>query len=257
MNSLETISAFLFDLNGVIYEDDRAVDGAAEAIAHLKAKGIPLRFTTNTTTCSVVTLRDKLVRMGLPIEEREIFGVTRAAVSFLKSLGRPRLFLILNEDTRKDFAEFDIDEVKPDYIVIGEIGDRWTYDLMQRAFRMMTGGASLLALHKSKYWQVGGQLRMSVGAFASALEYATSQQATVIGKPSREFFHAAVKDMSLPPDRVAMVGDDIESDVGGAQRAGMRGILVRTGKYREHLVAQSRVKPDAIIDSVASIPELV
>jgi ribonucleotide monophosphatase NagD (HAD superfamily) len=97
---------------------------------------------------------------------------------------------------------------------------------------------------------------MSVGAFASALEYATGQQAIVVGKPSRDFFELGVRDMGLTPEQVAMVGDDIDSDIGGAQRAGMKGILVRTGKYREHLVAQSAVKPDLILDSVAAIAGL-
>jgi HAD superfamily hydrolase (TIGR01458 family) len=257
MLNLTHISGFLFDLNGVIYQDDRPIEGAAETIKHLKSKSIPLRFTTNTTTCSVGTLRAKLVDMGLPIEQEEIFGVTRAAVAFLRGKGSPSVLLGLNEDTQKDFAEFSRSEDKPDYIVIGEIGSDWSYDLLQKIFRLMVDGSSLLALHKSRFWHTGGRLQMSVGAFASALEYATGKQATVVGKPSKDFFQLGVRDMGLAPEQVAMVGDDIDSDIGGAQRAGMKGILVRTGKYREHLVAQSTVKPDLIVDSAAAIAGLV
>ena len=257
MKSLKNIRGFLFDLTGVIYEGGRAIEGAVETIDSLKSRGIPFRFTTNTTTCSVETLHRKLIGMGLPIEPREIFSVTQAAARFLAGKGKPSLFLVLSEDTRKDFAGFSISDDRPDYVVLGEIGDNWSYDLLQRVFRMLLGGAELLALHKSRFWQVDGQLRLSVGAFAAALEYAAGKQAVVIGKPAPQFFQTAVSDLKLQPEHVAMVGDDIESDVGGAQRSGMKGILVKTGKYREDLVARSKVKPDLTIESVAAIMELL
>ncbi|MGA7305137.1 MAG: HAD-IA family hydrolase, partial [Rhodothermales bacterium] len=79
----------------------------------------------------------------------------------------------------------------------------------------------------------------------------------VIGKPSAPFFHAAAADMGLTPSRTAMVGDDIESDVGGAQKAGLAGILVKTGMYRSHLAAASSVRPVAVVPSIADVPNLL
>ncbi len=258
-DSLDNIGGFLFDLNGVIYDDDRPIDGAVETIERLKAKTIPYRFTTNTTTCSLESLHRKLVAMGLPIEREEIFTVTRSAAAYLRRQGKPTLHLLVNEDTKKDFADFPMSREKPDFVVVGEIGNRWTYDMLNEAFHMMLGGAALMALHKGKYWQVEGKLRLGIGAFVSGLEYATGKQAIVIGKPSPSFFQAPLDDMALPANEVAMVGDDIESDIGGAQqeKVGMKGILVKTGKYRQHLVAASRVKPDLIIDSVAALKDLL
>lgn len=253
MESLKNTDCFLFDLNGVVYDGDQPIDGAVETIERLKAKEIPYRFTTNTTTCSLVSLHQKLVAMGLPIEKKEIFTVTRAAAAYLSRKGKPTLHLLVNEDTKNDFADFPTSREKPDFIIVGEIGNRWTYAMLNKAYHMMLGGAELIALHKSKYWQVAGKLRLGIGAFVSGLEYATGKQAIVVGKPSPAFFQAPLDDLGLPADKVAMVGDDIETDIGGAQRVGMKGILVKTGKYREHLVARSSVKPDMILDSVASL----
>ena len=96
---------------------------------------------------------------------------------------------------------------------------------------------------------------MDIGAFVAGLEYVTQKEAIVIGKPSKDFFDLAVEDMGLPVGEVVMVGDDINSDVGGAQQAGLKGVLVKTGKYREQLVRHADVPPDLVIESVAKLQE--
>lgn len=117
----------------------------------------------------------------------------------------------------------------------------------------MVNGAELIALHKNKFWQTQTGLRMDIGAFVAGLEYVTGKPATVIGKPAGAFFQMALQPLGLPVSHVAMVGDDIDSDVGGAQQVGLVGVLVKTGKYREDYVANSLVRPDMLIDSVADL----
>jgi HAD superfamily hydrolase (TIGR01458 family) len=252
---LKNISGFLFDLDGVVYIGDSVIDGARETIASIKAKGLPCRFATNTTTRCLDSLYEKVAGLGLPIEKQEIISPPRIAASYLRRFGRPRCWLIMDEDTKKDFAEFPQSDDRPDFIVIGNYGDKWNYQLLNRLFQKLLGGAELVALHKGKYWQTSAGLTLDIGCFVAGLEYVTGKAATVIGKPEKAFFQAALDDMHLPADRVAMVGDDIDSDIGGAQRACMKGILVKTGKYREELVARSPVQPDMVIDSIAALPE--
>jgi ribonucleotide monophosphatase NagD (HAD superfamily) len=91
----------------------------------------------------------------------------------------------------------------------------------------------------------------------AALEYATGHEAYVVGKPAPPFFQTILRAAGASADESAMVGDDVESDVGGAQQAGLAGILVRTGKYRENAVQASGVRPDATVDSIASVPTLL
>jgi len=252
-----SVKGLLIDLDGVLYVGEDAIEGASEAVSRLKSRGIPLRFTTNTTTRSLTQLHDKLTGHGIAVERHEIFGVLQAAVAFLKQRGRPACKFLLTEGPRSEFAEFPQDDANPEFVVVGDIGKQWDYNLMNEIFALLTGGAELLALHRGKFWQTEQGLRVDIGAFVAGLEYVTGKTARVMGKPSEEFFRLALADLALSAEQTAMVGDDIDSDVGGAQNAGMKGILVKTGKYREELVRQSQVRPDLTIDSIADLPGLV
>jgi len=253
---LSEISGLLLDLDGVVYVGERVIEGAVEAIKYLKDKNILCRFTTNTTVSSAASLHRKLSGMGLPVEEGEIFSALKATVRYLRARGRPSCYPLLTEDPVRDFAEFPVSETRPDYVIIGDVGKYWDYELINKVFRMVMNGSKMIALHKGKYWQTEEGLRVDMGAFVAGLEYVTGQEATVIGKPSPSFFKLALEDLGLSADRVAMVGDDIDSDVGGAQAVGLKGVLVKTGKYRPELVKSSKVKPDLVIDSINSLIDL-
>jgi HAD superfamily hydrolase (TIGR01458 family) len=118
-------------------------------------------------------------------------------------------------------------------------------------------GADLIALEKDRYWMAPDGLSLSAGPFVSALEYATGKTAALVGKPSKAFFSLALDDMGLAGDQVVMIGDDILTDVGGAQQAGIRGALVRTGKFSEEALKNSGIRPDFILDSIARISRIV
>ncbi|MEW6412344.1 MAG: TIGR01458 family HAD-type hydrolase [Candidatus Zixiibacteriota bacterium] len=251
------IKGLLFDLDGVLFVGDEPIDGAAETLAYLREKNIPCRFVTNTTTRSLDALYQKTDRLGLGIKKEEIFTPPKIAARYLRKKGNPSLLLILEESTKQEFVGFALDDINPDVIVIGHYSDRWNYSLLNRLFGLIINGAELLALHKGRYWETSRGLTLDIGAFVTGLEYATGTEATVIGKPSREFFRLAVEDMNLSPKDVVMIGDDIVSDIGGAQLAGLSGVLVRTGKYREEIVARSSVVPDKIVDSVRSLKHLL
>ncbi|MEQ9365985.1 MAG: TIGR01458 family HAD-type hydrolase [Leptospirales bacterium] len=269
--NLSRCKGLLLDLNGVFYVDDTPIPGGREAIEGLRERGLPCRFTTNTTTSSLDSLHRKLNALDLPIQKNEIFTPAQAAVVYLRrEFGEdPALHLLLDEDTKQDFAGFRQDHTNPDAIVIGDIGDRWNYQIMQRLFEMVTTfGARIIALHKGRYWQAGATpreneaaanpgLRLDIGAFIAGLEYATGKDAIVIGKPEPSFFDMARAELNIPAASLVMMGDDIESDVGGAQRAGLKGILVKTGKYRPELVARSQVRPDGVLESIADLAGLL
>ena len=256
MSGLSNIKGFIFDLDGTFYVSNKAIDGSREIIEHLRDKKIPFRFTTNTTTRSLDSLVAKLNNLGLPIRPEESFGTVKAAVEFLRQKGEPSCYFVLSKDALEDFAEFTVSDSAPDFIVMGDI-DNWDYKLLNKLFNMMMNGSELIALHKGRYWQTADGLQLDIGIFVAGLEYVTGKKAIVIGKPSRSLFQFVLDDMRLAAADVAMVGDDIINDVKGAQEAGMTGILVRTGKYREDLIANSGVTPDMVIDSVADLIDLV
>ncbi|MFN3919252.1 MAG: HAD hydrolase-like protein [Methylohalobius sp.] len=162
---------------------------------------------------------------------------------------------MLAEDVKRDFLGVRQSDAQADYVVAGDIGESWSYAVLNRAFRLLFEGAELLAVHKNRFWETEEGLKMDLGGFVAALEYASGKSAKTLGKPAPDFFRLALQDIGLAPEQVAIVGDDIDTDVGGGQAAGLLGILVRTGKYRESYVRASSVRPDLVIDSIRDLPQ--
>jgi HAD superfamily hydrolase (TIGR01458 family) len=142
-------------------------------------------------------------------------------------------------------------------VIVGDPGAAFGYDVLNQAFRCVMEEAELIALQKNRYWLRSAGLSLDVVPSVAAIEYATSREAYVVGKPARGFFEQILEDLHVDAAAATMVGDDIESDIGGALYAGLRAILVRTGKYREERVAESGIQPTAVVDSIAAVPELI
>lgn len=257
MKDLTAIKGVMFDLDGVLYVGSQAIDCAAEAIERIRKSGLTCRFVTNTSTLSLASLQKKINAMGFDIPQHEIISAPYATALYLKRQSDPTCRLLLADDVKKDFSHFPVSDLSPKYVVIGDIGDAWSYSLMNETFNALTNGAKLIAIHKNRFWQTERGLQMDIGGFVEALEYASGTKAMIIGKPSIDFFHIALTDMGLPPHQVVMVGDDIDADVDGSQKAGMVGVLVKTGKYRQSYTDASPVNPDVTIDSIANFPSVL
>ncbi len=135
--------------------------------------------------------------------------------------------------------------------------DVFTYENLNRAFRMLKAGAALVAMHRNLHWRTDEGPTLDTGAFTLGLEAAAGVTAEVVGKPSPDFFRQAASLLGVPADRAAMVGDDVESDVLAAQAVGLTGVLVRTGKFREEDLERASGDPDHVVDSVADLPALL
>lgn len=249
------MDALLLDLDGTLYVGDSPLPGAVDAVKALVDRGFPRRYLTNTTRFSRRTLAERLGSMGFPIAMDEVFNAATAARRWLRERGMTRVALYVPDAALEDFAELEIVSEKPDAIVVGDLAAGWTFERMNAAFRQVLDGAALVALQKNRYWMTPDGLTMDAGPFVAALEYATGRRATVTGKPSPAFFQLAADSLSVPAARITVVGDDVETDVAGAQAAGMRGVLVRTGKFREAALVESGITPDQIAMSVGELVE--
>ena len=248
----------LFDLDGVIYQGDSLISGAKESINLLRQNNIPCRFITNTTRMTKKNLVTKLQAMGLTLEVNEVFAAPHAAVEYCKNMKYTTIDLVVpDNEMEEDFIDFDLHAENPQAIVLGDMGNLFTFDLLNALFKKILNGAEIVAMHKNKYWHSGNGLTLDLGAFVTALEFATEKEAVVIGKPNPHLFQLAVKPWGLSFQSIYMVGDDIVGDIGGANNVGMQSILVKTGKYREESLSRSEITPDFIINSVADLPELL
>jgi HAD superfamily hydrolase (TIGR01458 family) len=247
------IRGVLLDLAGVVYEGDHVLPGAIDAVARLHDAGLPLRFVTNTTTKTKRTLLARLSKLGLEITGEELFTPSQAALAWLAAHdASPEL--LVHPNLEEEFA--GIPERKTRAMIVGDAGQHFTYDNLNRAFRALVDGATLIALAKNRtFMGDDGKLSLDAGAFVAALEYSSGQEAIVLGKPAPEFFKSALLSMGCPPEHAVMVGDDAEADVAGALQAGIaRALLVRTGKYQEGDEERFAPHPTA---TVADLPSAV
>jgi len=249
----------LLDLDGVVYVGDSAVAGAADVVDRLARDGIPFRFLTNTSSRPRASIAEKLSGMGIHASDDDILTPAVAAMSWLRnhSPGRPALFV--PAATGSEFAELDPlpedAEEGAGAVVVGDLGEAWDFATVNRAFRLLMSEPrpTLIALGLTRYWRADDGLRLDAGAFVRALEYAAGTTAVVMGKPDQAFYETAVDGLGLTADEVVMVGDDIRTDVEGAQRSGLTGVLVRTGKFTAADL-EGDVTPDAVLDSIADLP---
>ena len=254
------MQALLFDLDGVLYQGDRVIDGAAETLQWCERRGIPHLFVTNTSSKPRRALVERLSAMGLSVSTEQIFTPTIAARDYLAANDATPLALFVRAPTREDFEGFEVLDDSAEQgarsVVIGDIGEAWNFAALNRAFRLLMSEPkpALIALGMSRYAQAKDGLVLDVAPFIKALEHAASCEAVVMGKPANEFFAAAVRKLGTSPPQTVMIGDDIRADVGGAQAAGLAGVLVRTGKFRP-LDLEGHIQPDAVLDSVADLPD--
>lgn len=256
--------AYLFDLDGTLYQGNAAIPGAPELIARLRRDGTPFRFVTNTTSRPRSAIVARLRSYGFVLEEDEVFTALLAGAEMVREMGCDSVMPLVPPDSLADLAGIHLaggtsgkswgSASGCKAVLAGDLGALWSFAYIQEAFTALMDDACFIALSRDRYWMSATGLTIDCGAFVTALEHGSGRQSVLAGKPSPAFYHSAVKSLGLPSGTdVIMIGDDIASDVGGAQAAGYRGFLVQTGKFTPDLLATSSVKPDRILSSVTAL----
>lgn len=251
------VRALLLDLDGVLYVEGEPLAGASAAVTELRDRGYGLRFVTNTTARSRRMTLDKLDRLGFDVAPDELVTPAVLARAHCRERGYKRVALIMDEAVKEDFDGLEEVEQGPEAVIMGDLGSAFGFEILNRAFRLVIEGAELIALQKNRFWLTADGLSLDAGPFVAAIEYATGQDAIVVGKPAPAFFALVLDALGVEAAEAAMVGDDVESDIGGALDAGLSAVLVRTGKYRQDFAAASGIEPTATVDSIADVPALL
>lgn len=250
--------AILFDLDGVFYQGDRPLPGAAETATWLVEQRIPHLYLTNTTSIPRRSLVKKLSDFGVDTDVGHILTPAVVAADWCRqNLAGKGIALFVPDATQ---AEFDgLPEVDEDgemgAVIVGDLGEAWDFNKLNQAFRYLMGAPQpqLIALGMTRYWRAEDGLRLDVAAFISALSHASGAEPLVTGKPAPMFFNAALNLLHVNAGETIMIGDDIRGDVEGAQKSGICGVLMRTGKFREVDLSLGIV-PDAVLGSLLDLP---
>jgi HAD superfamily hydrolase (TIGR01458 family) len=241
--------AVLIDLAGVLHTGDEPIPGAVAALRRLRASGLPLRFLTNTTRSPSSTIVAKLEKMGFDIHPGEVQTAVLATRKLVQMRGLKPHYLVHPAIAE----EIGPSSAKPDAVVLGDAGPYFTYEALNQAFRLVMQGLPLLAMARNRYFMEPDGLSLDMGAYVTGLEFSTGVTAEIVGKPAKPFFEAALADLGIAAEDALLVGDDLTDDIGGAQGAGIPGVLVRTGKFRPGDDAHPSLKPAWVADDFAAV----
>ena len=252
--------AVLLDVDGVLQVSGRALPGAPEAVLALREAGHPVRFVTNNTIRARAVLAAELRAMGFQLDEEELETVPVAAALKLAGL---RVLPLTMRAIHPDLAEsVELVDSGADVVLVGgadetdEPREAFAWDRLEAAFAELERGARLVSLHRTRWWQTASGPRMDSALVIAGLEEVAGVRAELVGKPSPALLQAALDSVG-GSDSATMVGDDVEADVGAAKQIGVEAVLVRTGKFREEALAAADPGPDAVLDSIADVPDFV
>lgn len=240
--------ALLIDLAGVLHVGDRVLPGAVPALAALRAAGLKLVFMTNTTRTPRRTLVAKMQKLGLDVRDHELLTAPGATQNLVRSRGLHPHWIV-HPDLRDEVGP---DAAEPDALVLGDAGPHFDYATLNTAFRLIMRGQPFIAMARNRHFKEEDGLSLDMGAFVAGLEYSTGARAEIAGKPAAPFFQAALDLAGVTADQAIMIGDDLRDDIGGAQAAGIAGVLVRTGKYAPADEHDPEIHPAAIADDFAA-----
>lgn len=271
--ALAGVRALLLDLDGVIVVAGALVPGAAAAIAGLEARRVPYQIVTNTSAVSRETLSRYAHRLGSPIPaERFESALSASAAWTARVFPHGPLYVLASDDAKREFAgqrmltheEAGRPGARAAAVIVGDSPEEATFDNLNRAFRLVRGGARLVGMHRNPWWLTADGPTLDSGAYVAGLEFAAEVRATIVGKPAATFFSTGLALLrrqvgrDLARNDVAMVGDDVRTDVRAAQRSGMRGIFVLSGKHGPADIEAAAMerggrRPDAVAADLAEV----
>ncbi|MEV7567379.1 TIGR01458 family HAD-type hydrolase [Streptomyces tanashiensis] len=253
------IRAVLVDIDGVLTVSWKALPGAVPAMEQLRDAGLRVALVTNNTSRTRAAIASRLAGLGFPVDAGDVLTAPAATAAYLRERFPGARCLLLNSgDVREDLTGVTlVEEGDADVVVLGGAGAEFGYEALNRVFRQLQRGARLVSMHRNLYWRTEGGLDLDTGAFLEGLEKAARTPAEVTGKPAPAFFASALAHLGVDAAETLMIGDDIESDVLAAQRSGITGVLVRTGKYLPETHRAASGTPDHVLDSIADLPALL
>ncbi|SPF00460.1 HAD-IIA family hydrolase [Streptomyces sp. MA5143a] len=260
--------AVLVDIDGVLTTSWKPLPGAVGALGEIRGAGLGVALVTNTTSRTRASMAGVLTGAGFPVTADDILTAPTATAAYLARHCPGARCALLNsgDDIREDLTGVRLtgddgteSDMAPDVdvVIVGGAGPGFDYAALNRAFGQLQRGARLVAMHRNLYWRTDDGLQLDSGAFLVGLERAARREAEITGKPSAAFFEAALAHLGVGAGHALMVGDDIESDVLAAQRVGVTGVLVRTGKYLPETHRAAGGSPDHVVDSFADLPALL
>lgn len=229
---------FLFDLDGVFYKgkETRVKIGGTETVRSVRSRGKKLYVLTNNSTDTAKTVWSRLVEFGIPVKEEEILTASLITAEYLlKRYGKVTYYLVGEEGLEREMARCGHRRTRggsAGFVVVG-LDRGLTYEKLDHAAMLAREGAKIVAAHNSRLYMYRDGPAVATGPLVRAIEYASRKRAVVVGKPSPLMFEVALAKAGCTKSQAVMVGDQVDTDIAGASRAGIDSILVKSGVDRD------------------------
>ena len=251
----EGFKGVMFDIDGVLEFQGTVYPGAIELLDWLRQKEIIIRILTNSTLKSRQDCATRLNEMGFNVKVEEVITASYATAQYLKTLNPRSCWVMLKGKGLEEFKDFRHDDKKPEYVVLGDYREGFNFQNMNKVLQLLLEGSQLIVMIPEQVDHSMGQVELTVGAYGKMLEDAANVKATVIGKPNTYIYDMSLQTMGLKRKEVLMVGDRVSTDIAGAQMAGIKSALVKTGEFRLADL-KGDVQPDYIVDSIQKLEKL-
>lgn len=254
---MQDINTILFDLNGTLYERGVAIPDVNDTLNKLRQSNYQLSFVTNTDSRSISDVHQRVVKMGLNLELHEVYTPVTAVKAFIAGHPDKSFYPLVHDEVLADLSGINRNDTNPDYVIIGDFCDKVSHGEINKVFRMIKGGAQIIALSKTLWYIDVDGYTINTGAYVRMFEIACDKEALLMGKPSEAFLRLALDRTNSRPENTLVVGDDIKTDIWGAKLIGARNALVRTGVFDAGALEASEYKPDVVLADVNQLPQLL
>lgn len=259
MNPLDSIRALVIDADGVLWHGRQPLPGVPAFFDFLHARGIRFVIATNNSARPASDIVERVARFGAVITAQDVLTSAEATALYLPYIAPrgSRVFVIGGEGIKNELTRAGYTLVEHDANVV-VVGIDWTltYDKLKRAALEIRRGAKFVGTNADKTFPTEEGLVPGAGSIIAALQTATDSAPIIIGKPERAMFDIALEKMGATRDSAAVLGDRLDTDIEGAQRAGLRSILVLTGVTSRASLAQSPIQPDWVVENLDALREI-
>jgi 4-nitrophenyl phosphatase len=256
--ALRDLQALVIDMDGVLWRGETPIAGLNSFFDFLQSRPIPFTLATNNARKTQEQYVQTLARFGVKISPEVVMTSSLASAEYLKTqfATGSRIHAVGQDGIRQAIidAGFEIANTDVEAVVVG-LDFELTYDKLKKATMLINQGARFIGTNPDLTFPFEYGIAPGNGAILAALTAATGQKPAIIGKPGAIMFELALKRMGTDGAHTAMVGDRLETDILGGQRAGLKTILVLTGISQPEELPESEIKPDWVFQDIAELTE--
>ncbi|MDM8532070.1 HAD-IIA family hydrolase [Anaerolineales bacterium HSG25] len=260
--NINSIKAIVIDMDGVLWRGETLLPGFNQFFNMLYTRNIPFMLATNNARKTPAQYVARFAGFGVTVTPEQVLTSSLATATYLQNelSAGAKVYAVGEDGIRSALNEVGLtvvtDASQPVSAVVSSLDMGLTYQKLKSATILIRQGARFIATNADLTFPIEQGFAPGAGSIAAAIQAATDVEPTVVGKPGHFMFEIAVQKMGVLPHETMMIGDRLETDILGGQRAGLNTLLVTSGVDNEQSIASKGIKPDMILSGIAELVEV-